>query len=735
MTKHRWNFARVGGFDQVVLATADDLRALPQLDLQLWCALACPTTGLAFDARTLALLDTDNDGRVRVPEVLAAVKLVCDALRDPAAIFAGRDGVAIADLDGGSDVGKSLIAASKQVLAALQRPETDRVLVADVSDRVKLLSQARFNGDGVVTAATAADDADTAALIGEMVASVGGVADRSGSDGVDTTKLVAFFESCAAFDAWMRQVEAADEATLPAGAEGTAAAWAAVAAIADKVDDYFARCRLIAYDERSAAPMQVSADAYVEVGKTVLDAALGAMRTAPLAHPQAGASLPLGDGANPAWSAEIAALRDRAVAPLLGDRAALTSEEWATLRAKVAAYSALTGGKAGAEVEGLGVERVRALLGSDLRGRVEALIAEDEARRPEVESFELVERLVRYHRDLASLLENFVHFGAFYDPSRAAIFQAGALYLDQRRCDLVLPVADAGRHGTLAGHAGAFMVYVDCARRSDGAKASFCAAVTDGDAGALIVGRNGLFVDRDGKDWDATITKVIVQPISIREAFFSPYVRFVQMVEEQVAKRAAAADAESKAKLEAGAAAAATADSTPVAAKEPPKKIDIGTVAAIGVAVGGISAAIGVVMQALFGLGAFLPLGILGILLLISGPSMAIAALKLRRRSIGPILDANGWAVNAAARLNIPFGRSLTRLAVLPPGARRDLDDPFAEKKRTWPWIVLALALLTVALWMSGTLFAWTDGALGRRLKPETPEAAPAAATAEPAKP
>lgn len=249
------------------------------------------------------------------------------------------------------------------------------------------------------------------------------------------------------------------------------------------------------------------------------------------------------------------------------------------------------------------------------------------------------------------------------------------------------------------------------------------------------MGRNGLFVDRDGKDWDATITKVIVQPISIREAFFSPYVRFVQMVEEQVAKRAAAADAESRAKLEAGAAAAATADGTPVATKEPPKKIDIGTVAAIGVAVGGISAAIGVVMQALFGLGAFLPLGILGILLLISGPSMAIAALKLRRRSIGPILDANGWAVNAAARLNIPFGRSLTRLAVLPPGARRDLADPFAEKKRTWPWIVLVLALLAAALWMSGTLFAWTDGAMGRRLKPEPPPAPAAAAPADPAKP
>ena len=109
-------------------------------------------------------------------------------------------------------------------------------------------------------------------------------------------------------------------------------------------------------------------------------------------------------------------------------------------------------------------------------------------------------------------------------------------------------------------------------------------------------------------------------------------------------------------------------------------------VAALGVAVGGITAALGALLQSLFGLGFLMPLGILGMVLLISGPSMLIAWLKLRQRNLGPILDANGWAVNALTRVNIPLGRSLTSTAVAAPGLRalpggpvRPEEEPVAE--------------------------------------------------------
>src|SRR5690606_37691503 len=117
------------------------------------------------------------------------------------------------------------------------------------------------------------------------------------------------------------------------------------------------------------------------------------------------------------------------------------------------------------------------------------------------------------------------------------------------------------------------------------------AAFTAGGVDFLFVGRNGIFYDREGKDWDATITKLIENPTSIGQAFFSPYKKFVRMIEEQVAKRAAAKDATVTANLDAQA--AKLADSANPAAPAPAaagKKTDVGTVAAIGVALGFISA-------------------------------------------------------------------------------------------------------------------------------------------------
>ncbi len=104
-----------------------------------------------------------------------------------------------------------------------------------------------------------------------------------------------------------------------------------------------------------------------------------------------------------------------------------------------------------------------------------------------------------------------------------------------------------------------------------------------------------------------------------------------------------------------------------------------------------------------------IPLAIVGLLLVISGPSMVIAYFKLRKRNLAPLLDANGWAVNTRAIINIPFGASLTHLATLPPGAQRSFTDPFAEKKTSWrSYLFLVLLIGAVAfLWHRGYLQEW----------------------------
>jgi MFS family permease len=137
-----------------------------------------------------------------------------------------------------------------------------------------------------------------------------------------------------------------------------------------------------------------------------------------------------------------------------------------------------------------------------------------------------------------------------------------------------------------------------------------------------------------------------------------------------------------------------------------------GIFAAIGLALGAIGTAVASVLTGFMQLRLWqMPLAVLGLLLVISGPSMVIAYLKLRHRNLAPLLDANGWAVNTKAMINLPFGTSLTDVAALPPGAQRSLRDPYVQRRMPWRlYAILTLALILFGyLWEEGYLSKWRD--------------------------
>src|ERR1051325_4422013 len=106
---HHWKFFRAGGFDQVRLAGGDALLAPDQLDQKLLLARACPTTGLEFDTRTLALIDTDHDGRIRVPELIAAVKWVGGLLKNPDELLKSSPSLPLSAINAPPPEGKQLL--------------------------------------------------------------------------------------------------------------------------------------------------------------------------------------------------------------------------------------------------------------------------------------------------------------------------------------------------------------------------------------------------------------------------------------------------------------------------------------------------------------------------------------------------------------------------------------------------------------------------------------------------
>ncbi len=700
MSSHSWNFFRAGGFDQVKLETSDDLRNLSSLDKKLWVALALPTAGVLADARTLSLLDGDADGRVRAPDVLAAVDFVCARLRDPSEILRQPGVLRLDALNPETAAGRSVAAAAAHLLAATGRGDRREVGLADVADPKAIFATMPFNGDGVVPPFAATEPKTIAALY-DVLSCMGGAPDRSGQDGVNAALVGAFFTACEAHEAWLVDGAAVHGLGEPAMTNASVA----LDAVRAKIEDWFARTNLVAFDARAAAAVDLSESVYPTMAADLLAADLKAMEGQPLARVTAAGSLPLTGAVNPAWRARIDAFVAAAVVPLIGERTTLTLGDWLAVQAAVSPYDTWRNSRPGAEVVGLGLARIRELLDGSAKADLLALIANDEARKPEADGVDDVIRLVHFHAHLGTILRNFVNFADFYGRRGPAVFQAGTAWFDKRSYDLVLPVVDAGRHGSMAGRSGMYLAYLDCTRRSDGLRSQVCVAVTDGDSDNLMVGRNGLFYDRQGRDYDATVVRIIDNPISLRQAFWSPYKKFVRGVEDMVAARAKAAEAESDAAVARAAEGAANLDKT--APPPAPAKIDIGTVAALGVAVGGITAAMGAIMGAIFGLGWLMPVGILGIMLLISGPSVLLAALKLRTRNLAPLLDADGWAVNASAFINLPFGRSLTQMAALPPGSSRDLADPFAEKKSRLPFFLTVLVIIVAGaagLWAAGII-------------------------------
>jgi hypothetical protein len=704
-SSHSWKFFRAGGFDQVQIDSGADLLALKELDQKLWVALSCPTRGIEFDGRTLDLIDHDRDARVHANEILGAIAWTGRLLKDPDLMVKGSPSLALADIDNNEE-GHQVLASAQYILRYLGKPDAAEISLADLADIEKLVASLDFNGDGLITPLRI-KDAKLRSTAEDILKYQGSVPDVNGEASINQEIGDAFFAEIAAWRDWQSRGDSSQEIRFLG--EATASAAGAFHAIEDKVNDYFTRCALAAYDIRAAVPLSRSAEDYQSIAAQTLSAANTAMANFPLATVEPDKPLPLSSGVNPAWKKQVEALRELVIGPLFGEKENLKASEWTVLREKFAAFDAWQAAKPACKAEELGKERILEISDSGQKDALDRLLSQDRAVESEVKAIRLVEKLLRFKRDLFKLVNNFVSFRSFYTGKDKAIFQLGTLYLDGRSCDLCVRVDDIAKHAEFASTSGLYLAYCECVRNNGAEKMSIAAAFTAGDSDFLMVGRNGIFYDRKGQDWDATIVRILDHPISIRQAFWSPYKKLIRFISEQLQKLAASKAAATNEKL----IKAAMETGTPVASGTPPPPPKVpfdvgkfaGIFAAIGLALGAIGGILASLVSGILGLKLWqVPLAILGLILLISGPAMVVAWFKLKKRNLGPVLDANGWAINARARINISFGTSLTKLAYLPEGSQRSLADPFADRKPIWPYYMLAAGAIValIVLWYLG---------------------------------
>jgi len=593
--------------------------------------------------------------------------------------------------------GKQILASAKQILRNLNKPDADEITPEDTLDVNLAFADTDFNGDGIIPEDTAKDD-ELKAVIRDIISTVGAETDRSGKPGISESKVLQFFEEAQAFSDWWKQAEPDLEDALPLG-DKIESAVAVFKSVESKISDYFIRCRMAEFDSIAAEALNPTIAHYQAITDKNLSISVEDMAGFPIAKIEAQKPLPLKEGLNPVWVSPIHEFKSQVVTPLMGEKDFLTQSEWEHLSGRFSLFEHWHNSKKNYIAEHLGIQRVRELISGSSKESLLELIAQDKALEPEFNSIALVDKLTLYYRDLIRFLNNYVSFQDFYGLKNSAIFQAGELYLDRRCFKLCIPVEDPAQHSTIATLSGTYLLYCDCTRRNTGDKMTIVAGVTNGDGDNLMVGRNGVFYDRDGRDWDAAVIKIVEHPISVRQAFWMPYKRIARMIEEQIEKFAAARE---KASIDKASTGVSNVSQTAESGTAPaPQSFDVakfaGIFAAIGLAIGALGTAIAAILTGFLSLAWWqMPVAVIGIILIISVPSMIIAGLKLRKRNLAPILDANGWAVNTLAKMNIPFGAALTSIAALPKGAKRIRKDPFAEKKRPWSLYIFILILISV---------------------------------------
>ena len=685
-------FRSYGGIHQFVVTDEEDLAQIDALDPARWAATSAPLGDLHCDPAFLAFLDPEGSGRIRVSQLIAAREWLFLRLGRRTRIRERTDVLHLDDLRADEAAGQKLRAAAEHVLSQLGLADRSRLAVADVrafrAGYVKTLA----NGDGVVPPEVL-PESDVADFVKNIIAVTGGAKDAGGSDGAGLAELDRFIDRGRNWLAWRGR-----SATVLAFGTDTVAADELVAALDPKIEEFFWHCDLLSHEARSADALRLEPGDLGALGTKDAATIERFLAASPLATPNAACTLSLAEPVNPVYRDRFDELRVKVIQRVLGDEAAsLSRASWRRVKGELDAYRAWCAQRPPEPFEALGEEGLRAMLDGPLPSRLTHFIAIDRAAGGELAEIGQLEKLILFQRWLLDLANNFVNFSAIYLPGEQALVEMGSLVIDGRRVDFCVKVEERGAHKKVASQSLIYLVYAAVTARDGIAPAyEVVAPVTSGERGRLRIGKRGIFIDIDGKEWDATVVDIVENPISVKEAALAPFRRASQFVSKKIEDWVGSAQASQEKSMLDSADKGVTAAQTSAeqaardvaAGKAPPpakvvaapaeKKeaegLNVNTlVLGGGIALAGASA----VVASLFGMLSTLKgwLAVFGIIAAVGGLSGLLGWLKLRRRDMSLILEASGWAVNVHMKINRRIGRIFTFIPDLPPGSIKERLD------------------------------------------------------------
>lgn len=691
-------FNRYGRALHLRIDHATDLRQVLTLNEAHWVATSAPVVTINADRRFLALLDEDRDGRIRVEEVRKAVSWLLTHLVDPDAIRAGNTVLRLENIQRQAPNGEAIHRAATKVRRRTGDRERPSITLSDVRRILDSEAEGSLGQSGLVPPSAAPDQA-TREFLQDVLDTVGGEAHPNGEVGVTEEGLQRFLNEARGYLAWFERgaLPTAVDSTeiMPLGAD-TVRAFTLFSSLRERLDQYFALCRLVA-----AGPLVDAVDAerlpsHGNLEFVSAEAIDDFLAQAPIAAPAAGGTLDLDERLNPIYARELAAFRTICLDRLVpGDAGHLNADQWQEVSRLFEPHAAWAGARPDTPVGKLAPERLRAHLVDSARAETVARLIRDSHNQAIVlDNLRLVEKLILYQAYLLPLANSFVSFPDLYDASRRALFEMGTLIMDGRHFTLSVRVPDRTEHIRVSAKSNICMLYVEITGSESAPPYEVAVPVTTGGLGKLQVGKWGIFQDIGGRERHARVVEIVENPISLREAVAAPFRRLGGVLARKLQE--ITSSAEQKLTKVGAETVTQVADVSQPVKPETPAANSGGMLAGGGIAIAALGSSAAFITKTLSTLSWQGTLGGLSLAALaVILPTGVFALFRLHSRDLSSLLEGSAWAINSRMWLTGPQARAFAYR----PGYGDRLTAARATLTRLgWLTAVLLLAALAWAV-------------------------------------
>ncbi|MDP8216133.1 MAG: hypothetical protein P9L98_02280 [Candidatus Kaelpia imicola] len=314
-------FKNYGGSYQLRVQSAQDLEKIQVLDDAYWAATSIPIDSLNCDYAFTSYVDTDRNGRIRTDELKTALVWLFRFLANRSHLSEGTEILNLGDIDISYPEGQKLKASAELILTNLNSPNTQEINLSQVRDVQSIMASMANNGDGIIPPEVTTDP-DLAQFITSVMETVGSTLDACGKPGISQKQLEIFFQEAESYLVWQREGEIpkGDKTTeiMFWGTE-TPQAYQLMVSLEWKLDQYFAQCAMVRFDERTIAQMQLRQKELEEIDFTDKSMMESRLKNAPLALPNPKGILDLESMINPGYLERLFEVREKVLKHALGE--------------------------------------------------------------------------------------------------------------------------------------------------------------------------------------------------------------------------------------------------------------------------------------------------------------------------------------------------------------------------------------------------------------------------------